>query len=201
MNHLITFTILLTFLSCAKRTKKQQTTRQEMVFAETGLRVACTRTIKTLDNEIHRTHYVNKTGNGIEKDFINNLLFSISQLDDFKRNNCTKYSINTFESWDKTNKTDKCFKLEKTELIMENPGNLNVDNPIKTAITLTDFDLYLNGPTKKITLRFLNDYEVIKIIIDGNEISGLSKSIHVGLEIVITKMDSLRHRQNASRQQ
>ena len=199
MRHLLTLTILLTFLSCADKTQKQQTARQEMVFAETGLRVACTRTIKTLDNEIHGTHYVNKAGNGIDKDSINSLLFSISQLDDFKESNCTKYSISTFDSWDKTNKTDKCFKLEKTEYIMENPGNLKVDNPIKTAITLTDFDLYLNGQTKKITLRFLNDYEVIKIIIDDNEISRLSESIPVGLEIVIQKMDSLKHRQNASR--
>ena len=82
---------------------------------------------------------------------------------------------------------------------MENPANLKVDNPIKTAITLTDFDLYLNGQTKKITLRFLNDYEVIKMIIDNNEIVRLSESIPLGLGIVIQKMDSLKYRQNASR--
>ena len=189
----------MTFLSCADRTKNEQPNQQEMVFTETGLRVACTRTIKSLDNDIHGTHYINKLGNDIDKDSINNLLFSISEFDDFKENNCTKYSNGSFESWEKANKTDKCFKLEKTEFIMENPGNLNVDNPIKTAIILTDFDLYLNAQTKKITLRFLNDYEVLKIIIDDNEISRLSESIPVGLEIVIKKMDSLKHRQNASR--
>jgi hypothetical protein len=100
-----------------------------MDFTETGLRVACTRTIKTLDSEIHGTHYVNKVGNEIDKDSINNMLFSVSQLDDFNENNCAKYSISTFESWDKTNKTDKCFKLDRTEYIMETPGNLKVKNP------------------------------------------------------------------------
>jgi len=199
MRHLLTLAFLLIFLSCGDMTKKEQTNKQEMVFAETGLKVACTRTIKTLDNDIHGTRYINKSGNGIATDSINNLLFSISQLDDFKEINCTKYSISTFDSWEKTNKTDRCFKIEKTEFIMENPGNLKVDNPIKTAITLTDFDLYLNGQTKKITLRFLNDYDVLKITSDGNEIYRLSESIPVGLEIVIQKMDSLKHRQNASR--
>jgi hypothetical protein len=170
-----------------------------MVFAETGLKVACTRTIKTLDNEIHGTHYINKSGNGIDKDSIINLLFSISQLDDFKVYNCTKYSTKYFQFWDKVNKTDKCFKLEKTELIMENPANLKVDNSTKTVITLTDYGLYLNGQTKNITLRFLNDYEVIKIILDDKIIFKLSESIPIGLEIVIQKMDSITHRQNASR--
>ncbi len=177
----------------------EQTNKQEMVFTETGLKVACTRTIKTIDNDIHGTHYIDKSGNGIDTDTITNLLFLISQLDDFKENNCTKSSINSLISWDKTNKADKCFKLEKTEFIMENPGNLKVDNPIKTAITLTDFDLYLIGQTKKITLRFLNDYDVIKITSDGREIYRLPERIPVGLEIVIRKMDSLKHQHNASR--
>ena len=82
---------------------------------------------------------------------------------------------------------------------MENPANIKVDNPIKTSITLTDFDLYINGQTKKITLRFLNDYKVINIIIDDNEIQCLSESIPIGLGIVIQKMDSLKHLKNASR--
>lgn len=199
MKNFLTLTVLLTFLSCSDRTQRAQTNKQEMVFTETGLRIGCTRTIKTLDNDIHGTHYVNKVGRSIENDSINNLLFTISQLDDFNENNCAKYSFNSLVGWDKTNKADKCYRLEKTEFIMENPGNLKVDNPIKTAITLTDFDLYLNGQTKKITLRFLNDYEVINIILDDNEIVRFAESVPVGLEIVIQKMDSLKHRQDASR--
>ena len=83
---------------------------------------------------------------------------------------------------------------------MENPANLQVDNPIKTQIVLEDFDLYINDSTTQIiSIRMLNDFDVIKITIDGREINRLSESIPAGLEKVIYKLDSLKHQQNASR--
>jgi hypothetical protein len=81
---------------------------------------------------------------------------------------------------------------------MENPGNLPITNHIKTQIALQDFELFLNDTKKHITIRVLNDFEVIKLKIDTTEIYRRSESIPVGLEKVIYKLDSLKEK-NASR--
>ena len=105
-----TYLFLLFFIiSCNNQRKVNEIVKIQIPFSESGLKVACTRTIKTLDNEIHGIHYIYKSGKGIDKDSLNNLLFSISQFDDFNDDNCVKYSNNTFESWDKTIKTEKCY--------------------------------------------------------------------------------------------
>ena len=197
-------TYLLLFLiqfSCNSQSQNDVTVKLQVSFSECGLRVACTRAIKTINNEIHGVHYVDNNGKQINKDSILNLLYYISKFDDFSQSNSTKYTTKQYELYEKNNPKEKSYKLITTGYLMENPGNLPIDNPIKTEITLKDFDLFLNDKQKQITVRVLNDYEIIKIKIDELEINRLSESIPIGLEKVIFKLDSLKEKQNASRQQ
>ena len=68
MRHFITINIILTLLACNSKTETNQTARQQVPFQESGLRIACTRAIKTLDNEIHGILYMDKSGKQIDKD-------------------------------------------------------------------------------------------------------------------------------------
>ena len=186
MRQYLTIIVALTILSCNNRTENKQTERQQIPFQESGLKIACTRAIKTIDNEIHGVHYIDNKGRYIDNDSVNNLLYSISQLDDFTQSNSTKYITGQYELYEKNDKNAGAFKLTITEFLM-------------AQIKLQDFDLYVNDTRKLITIRLLNDYEVIKINIDSTEIHRLSESIPVGLETVIFKLDSIKKIQNASR--
>lgn len=187
MRQYLTIIVALTILSCNNnRTENKQTELQQNAFQESGLRIACTRAIKTLDNEIDGVHYVDNKGKHINKDSINYLLYSISELDDFTQNNSIKYITGLSEFYEKKDKNVSAYKLTITDLLM-------------AQIKLQDFDLYLNDSRKLITIRLLNDYEVIKIKIDSTEIYRLSESIPVGLEKVIYKLDSIKEIQNANR--
>jgi hypothetical protein len=171
----------------------------QVPFSESGLKIACTRAIKTLDNEVHGMHFVDDKGNQIDKDSINKLLYAISLYDNFSQDNSTKFSNDKYELYEKTNQSDKCYKLITTGFLMENPANLPIDNPIKTGIALEDYDLYLNDKPKHISIRILNNFDIIKIIVDETKIHRLTESIPIGLEKVIHKLDSLKNEQNASR--
>ena len=176
----------MTILPCNNRTENKQTEREQIPFEESGLKIACTRAIKTLDNEIHGVHYIDNKGKYIDNDSINNLLNSISQLDDFTQSNSIKYKTGQYELYEKNDKNVSAYKLTITDFLM-------------AQIKLQDFDLYVNDTRKLITIRLLNDYEVIKIKIDSTEIYRLSESILVGLEKVNYKLDSIKEIQNASR--
>jgi arsenate reductase-like glutaredoxin family protein len=199
MRHIVYIFFVLTFFACNSKTENLKLKRHQVPFQESGLRVTCTRAIKTLDNEIHGIHYIDNLGKPISKDSINNLLYSISELDNFTQENANKYITKEDEIFEKTDINDKLYKLVTTSYLMKNPGNLTIDEPIKTQIALQDYDLFLNDRQKHITLRFLNDYDIIKININSLEINKLSESIPIGLEKVISKLDSLKDKKNASR--
>lgn len=186
MRQYLPIIVALTILSCNNRTENKQTEREQIPFEESGLKIACTRAIKTLDNEIHGVHYIDNKGKYIDNDSINNLLNSISQLDDFTQSNSIKYITGQYELYEKNDKNVSAYKLTITDFLM-------------AQIKLQDFDLYVNDTRKLITIRLLNDYEVIKIKIDSTEIYRLSESILVGLEKVNYKLDSIKEIQNASR--
>lgn len=198
MRQYLTSILFLTFLACNTRTNNEKTARQQVPFQESGLKIACSRAIKTLDNEVHGIHFLDNNGKLIEIDSINKLLYSIAQFDNFTQSNSTKFITKKNEQFEKTNLKETAYKLIVTSLLMENPGNLPIDNPRQTQIALQDFDLYLNDNKKQISIRVLNEYDVIKIRIGTTEIRQLSESIPIGLEKVISTLDSLKER-NASR--
>jgi len=199
MRQYLTIILALTILSCNNWTENKQTEWKQIPFQETRLRIACTRVIKTLDNEVHGVHYIDNKGRHIDNDSINNLLYSISLFDDFSESNSTKYTTGLFELYEKTNTKERLYKLIVTSFLMENQEISSIDTSTKTQLLLQDFDLYLNDTIKQISIRVLNDYEVIKLKIDTIEIFRLSESTPVGLEKVIHKLDSLKTDQNASR--
>lgn len=177
----------LFFLACDNSSDKYQ-----VQFQRTGLVVASTRAIKSLDNEIHGVHYIDNNGKYIEKDSVNILLYSISQLDDFTETNSNKYIKGESEIYEKKNLDDKVYKLIITNSLLDNHWYLPFEEPVKNRIFLQDFDILLNDSIKHITIRVLNDYEVIKIKMDTTEIYRISENAPIVLDKAIHKIDSLR---------
>lgn len=191
--------ITLIILSCNIRTDNDQNEQHQIPFQESGLKIACLGVIKTLDSKNHGALYIDSKGKQLDKDSIRNLLYSISQFDDFSQTNATCNVTERHHIYEKTNSKDKAYKLTTTAILMENPGNLPIENPIKTQIILEDFDLYLNDKIKRISIRILNHYTVIKLTIDAYEIHRLSESVPAGLEKLIHQLDSIKNEHKAKK--
>jgi hypothetical protein len=190
MNHVLTLILILTFFSYSTRESDSIITGQKITFRMTGLKVFCARTINALDNEIHGISYTNKAGQRIDIDSISRLLYKISELDDFNISNCKFYNANQKETWEKLNPKDSVYKIETLSYTLENSEN-NTGN--KTNIVLTDYYVYLGRNPGFISIRFLNDNDIIKINIDKDEIVKRSESIPLGLHKAIEKLDSIKN--------
>ena len=77
-------------VACNDKTGNLQSNWTQTSFKKSGLSVACTRAIKTLDNEIHGITFLGSNGKHFDKSAINNFLYSISLLDDFTQDNTKK---------------------------------------------------------------------------------------------------------------
>lgn len=171
IQHTFLLLLLLVIISCNDR-------EENIPFQSSGLHIACGRAIKTLDNETQGIYFHAKNGKHVGKDSINKLLISISELDNFNQHNSTKSIDGNFELYEKHNKNELAYKLR-------------ISDYSTTQIKLQELELYLNDTRKRISVRILNEYELISIKMDSTEINKNLESVPDEIRKVIHKLDTI----------
>jgi len=188
--------ILLLFLTaCSSQTDEKKVNPifgQRVSFTKPELTVACTRAIKTLDNEIHGVSFISNTGHTVSIDTINSLLYEISKYDIPNDDRYDKYlrGCNSldFLTWMSKTHKNSMTRIEKIYL----KTNVSINGGGKNLISITDFDIYSVDKPNHVAVRIINEYDLQYLKFGDAEYFRVAESIPVGLDVAITKLDSLK---------
>ena len=152
--------------------KKNDSPGVKITNIKTGLGELCTKTIKVLDSSVHDIIGVSASDKThITLDSLSRLIYDITKYDiafdsDFNtyQRVCSGISIITWISSSQNSRTTKIERLAyKTEI--------NSSNNKKNEITITDYNIFIKSDPKYIMLRFVNEDELEKLIINKTKYS------------------------------
>jgi len=184
--------IVVLFFSCNYKIENKQIEIIKVPFQETSLKNTCSNVIKKIENDSHGMHYFEDKREITDIDTIKKILYSISLLDNFNEKNSFRSTSDHCEFYIKIDTNDNVYKLIKTSISIEFPENSKLNYKNKTQIKIQDFDLYLKNNKRKITIRILDDSELISLKINTREIIRVSESIPIELPDLIHKLDSIK---------
>lgn len=188
--------ILLIFLTaCSSQTDEKKANSifgQRVSFTKPELAITCTRAIKTLDNKTHGVFFISNTGNSADIDTISSLLYKISTYEIADNERYDKY-IRTcnnvdFLTWKSKTHKNSITRIEKVYL----KTNVPLINGGNNVISITDFDIYSVDKPNHVAVRIIDDYDLQYLKFGDTKYVRVAESIPVGLDIAITKLDSIK---------
>lgn len=184
--------MVVLFFSCNNKIKNKQIEIKNVPFQETSLKITCSKAIKTIENDSHGMHYFDDKREITDIETIKKILYSISLLDNFNEKNSFRSTSDHCEFYIKIDTNDNVYKLIKTSISIEFSKNSELNFKNKTQSKIQDFDLYLKNNKRKITIRILDESELISLKINTREINRVSESIPIELPYLIHKLDSIK---------